>query len=294
MPSTRRGLAVVLSLVLLTGTLVAGVPVADARAPPTPLCGVCSDRLDESAERHDVALSRGETDLVVQVHENGSTTWRATVELTAGADALDNETLREENEALRARLWPLIEAGRIAPVMDQVFPLAEAAAAHGAPTVLVSNAANDVRHTIAETTRADWDANLAVNLTPYFVAARAVAPGMRAAGGGAIVSMSSISYMMGNAGYVAGITGLTRGLARELGPDGIRANALMPGWVLTEKQLARWATPEDLAAHLDRQCLKEHLKPADLVGACLFLASKASRMMTGQALVVDGGVVVTG
>jgi hypothetical protein len=96
MPSTRRGLAVVLSLVLLTGILVAGVPVADARAPPTPLCGVCSDRLDESAERHDVALSRGETDLVVQVHENGSTTWRATVELTAGADALDNETLREE------------------------------------------------------------------------------------------------------------------------------------------------------------------------------------------------------
>jgi hypothetical protein len=93
MPSRSRGLAVVLALALLTGALV---PVADARAPPTPLCGVCSDRLDESAERHDVALTRGETDLVVQVHENGSTTWRATVELTAGAAALDNGTLREE------------------------------------------------------------------------------------------------------------------------------------------------------------------------------------------------------
>lgn len=178
--------------------------------------------------------------------------------------------------------------------------LAEAAAAHGPVRVLVSNAANDVRHTIAETTREAWDASLAINLTPYFVAARAAAPGMRASGGGAIVNMSSISYMMGNAGYPAyvtanaGITGLTRALARELGPDGIRANALVPGWVMTQKQLAEWAKPEDLAAHLARQCLKEHLKPADLVGGCLFLASNASRMMTGQALVVDGGVVVTG
>jgi hypothetical protein len=94
MPSTSRGLAVVLSFALVGTALVAGVPAADARAPPTPLCGACSERLDESAERHDVDLTRGETDLVVQIHENGSTSWRATVELTAGAEALDNETLR--------------------------------------------------------------------------------------------------------------------------------------------------------------------------------------------------------
>ncbi|MEM9756592.1 MAG: SDR family oxidoreductase, partial [Pseudomonadota bacterium] len=68
----------------------------------------------------------------------------------------------------------------------------------------------------------------------------------------------------------------------------------MPGWVLTEKQLKLWADPDSLAAHLDRQCLKEHLKPDDIVGGTLFLASNASRMMTGQALVIDGGVVVTG
>ncbi len=178
--------------------------------------------------------------------------------------------------------------------------IADAAAAHGPVGVLVSNAANDVRHTIAETDAAAWEASLAINLTPYFVAARAAAPGMRAAGGGAIVNMSSISYMMGNAGYPAyvtanaGITGLTRALARELGPHGIRANALMPGWVLTQKQISHWATPADLAAHLDKQCLKRHLEPADMVGGCLFLASGASRMMTGQALVIDGGVVVTG
>jgi hypothetical protein len=97
MPSTRRHATVLLAaLVLVASALVAGVPTADARAPPTPLCGACSERLDESAERHDVDLTRGETDLVVQIHENGSTSWRATVELTAGAEALDNETLRAE------------------------------------------------------------------------------------------------------------------------------------------------------------------------------------------------------
>jgi NAD(P)-dependent dehydrogenase (short-subunit alcohol dehydrogenase family) len=105
---------------------------------------------------------------------------------------------------------------------------------------------------------------------------------------------------MGNAGYPgyvaanAAINGLTRALARELGNDKIRVNALMPGWVLTDKQLAMWATPEDLAAHLDRQCLKQHLQPEDMVGTTLFLASEASKMITGQAIVVDGGVVVTG
>ena len=114
------------------------------------------------------------------------------------------------------------------------------------------------------------------------------------------VNFSSVSYMMGNAGYPlyttanSGINGMTRSLAREYGPDAIRVNALAPGWVLTDKQLELWAEPEALAAHMDRQCLKEHLKPQDIVEATLFLASQSSRMMTGQAMVVDGGVVVTG
>ncbi len=178
--------------------------------------------------------------------------------------------------------------------------MAQAAAAHGPITVLVNNAANDQRHPIEGFAVEDWDRMQAVNLRPHFFTAQAAIPGMRAAGGGSIVNFSSISYMMGNGGYSAyvsaksGITGLTRGLARDLGPMNIRVNALMPGWVLTPKQLDKWATPEALAAHLERQCLKEHLVERDIVDATLFLASKASRMMTGQALVVDGGVVVTG
>jgi galactose dehydrogenase len=178
--------------------------------------------------------------------------------------------------------------------------VAEAADAHGPVTVLVNNAANDRRHATLEVDEAFWDWSMAINLKAYFFAAQAAIPGMQAAGGGSIVNLSSVSYMMGNGGYPAyvaanaGITGLTRSLARDFGPDRIRANALMPGWVLTERQIELWATPEDLAKHLERQCLKEHLAPEDIVGGTLFLASATSRMMTGQALVIDGGVVVTG
>jgi NAD(P)-dependent dehydrogenase (short-subunit alcohol dehydrogenase family) len=178
--------------------------------------------------------------------------------------------------------------------------IAQASDAHGTVTVLVNNAANDQRHETIGTEEDFWDWSQAINLKAYFFACQAAIEGMKTAGHGAIVNFSSISYMMGNAGYPSytaansGINGMTRSLAREFGPDKIRVNALMPGWVLTEKQMDKWATPEALAAHLERQCLKEHLDPSDIVGGTLFLASNASRMMTGQAMVIDGGVVVTG
>ena len=178
--------------------------------------------------------------------------------------------------------------------------IAQAEAAHGPVTVLVNNAANDQRHDSLAVDEAFWDWSQAINLKAYFFAAQAVIPSMQAAGGGSIINFSSISYMMGNAGYVAyttansGINGMTRTLAREFGPDRIRVNALAPGWVLTQKQKDLWVTPEGLQAHLDRQCLKDPLAPEDIVGGMLFLASDASKMMTGQALVIDGGVVVTG
>lgn len=175
--------------------------------------------------------------------------------------------------------------------------IAQASEAHGPVRVLVNNAANDKRHTALEVDKDFWDWSLSINLDAYFFACQAVIPGMQAQGGGAIVNFSSISYMMGNAGYAAyttsnaGITGMTRSLAREFGVDNIRVNALAPGWVLTPKQKELWADPDSLAAHLEKQCLKEHLVEQDIVDATLFLASKTSRMMTGQTIAVDGGVV---
>ena len=175
----------------------------------------------------------------------------------------------------------------------------KAAAAHGVINVVVNNAGDDTRHSLAQTSVQAWDLCQHINLRPHFFTAQKAAQGM-AESGGSIINVSSVSYMMGNAGYPgyvaanAGINGLTRALARELGPQNIRVNSLMPGWVMTDKQLKMWATPESMSQHLEKQCLKTHLKPEDIVGATLFLASSASRMMTGQAMVVDGGVVVTG
>lgn len=176
----------------------------------------------------------------------------------------------------------------------------QAADAQGGLDVLVSNAANDRRHDWRDLSPEDWDWMQAINLKAYFFAAQTAGKLMEAAGKGSIINFSSISYLMGNAGYPAytaanaAITSLSHTLAREMGPAGVRVNALAPGWVLTEKQLEKWATPEGLAAHLDRQSLKTHLVPQDVVDAVLFLASDTSRMMTGQCMVVDGGVVGTG
>jgi galactose dehydrogenase len=103
--------------------------------------------------------------------------------------------------------------------------------------------------------------------------------------------------MMADAGYAAyitanaGIVGLTRTLAREFGPDRIRVNAIAPGWVLTERQKELWVTPDALSRHLAKQCLPDPIEPADMAGAVLFLASNASRMMTSQTLILDGGFI---
>ena len=175
----------------------------------------------------------------------------------------------------------------------------KAAAHHGVIDVVINNAGDDTRHSLAQTSVEAWDLCQHINLRPHFFTAQKAAQGM-AEKGGSIINVSSVSYMMGNAGYPgyvaanAGINGLTRALARELGPKKIRVNSLMPGWVMTDKQLKMWASPESMAEHLEKQCLKVHLKPEDIVGSALFLAADASRMMTGQAMVVDGGVVVTG
>lgn len=186
------------------------------------------------------------------------------------------------------------------PALQKV--LAQSADAHGPITVLVNNAAWDNRHPLEPFTVADWDYMQAVNIRHHFFAIQAVVPGMKKAGGGTVINYSSISYMMGNGGYSAytaakaGITGITRGLARELGQFNIRVNALMPGWVITDRQRELWVGEdgENLKVHLKRQCLPVEIPPFAMVEPTLFLASGASTVMTGQALVVDGGVVVTG
>jgi NAD(P)-dependent dehydrogenase (short-subunit alcohol dehydrogenase family) len=178
--------------------------------------------------------------------------------------------------------------------------IAQAAAAHGPVSRLICNAANDQRMGTLDVTDAFFDQAIGVNLKHYLFAAQAVIPAMQAARHGSIVLYSSISYMMPTAGYPvylaanAAITGLARTLAQEFGADGIRVNALAPGWVLTDKQRRMWATPEGVAAHLSRQALKRELLPPDMVGPTLFLASDTSAAITGQCLVVDGGVAVTG
>lgn len=176
----------------------------------------------------------------------------------------------------------------------------DAAEEHGDIQVLVNNAANDKRHSVDEVTEDFWEWMHDINLKAYFFACQAVLPAMKEAGAGAIINFTSISYMMGNAGYPlyttanAGLNGMTRSLARECGPSGVRVNALAPGWVMTQKQLDMWVTPEAMKDHMKRQCLQELIQPEDIVGTTLFLASNTSRMMTGQTVVVDGGVVTTG
>jgi len=164
---------------------------------------------------------------------------------------------------------------------------------------LVNNAGDDERHTWRDMTPELWDDRFAVNARHQFFVSQAVAPAMAEAGGGSIVNLGSISWMFGAAGVIAytsaksTIMGLTKSLARELGPLKIRVNSIAPGWVLTEKQIARAraSDPAKFQAYLDRQCLKEHLGPADIARMALWLASGESRLCTGQTYIVDAGVV---
>lgn len=176
----------------------------------------------------------------------------------------------------------------------------QAAEQLGPIDVLVNNAANDQRHNTEEVDEAFWDWSMAINLKSYFFAAQAAIAQMKVNGGGAIINFSSVSYMAGMKGFPAytssnaAIVSLTQSLAREFGRDGIRVNALAPGMIVTPRQMELWLTEESISTQLENQCLPEALVPDDVVGSVLFLASAASRMMTGQTLIVDGGFVARG
>ncbi|GAA3573531.1 SDR family oxidoreductase [Microlunatus spumicola] len=173
--------------------------------------------------------------------------------------------------------------------------IAETAERLGPVRVLVNNAANDHRDRVAETDVALWDDRIAVNVRHHFFAAQAAAPMMRDAGGGSIVNLGSISAhidLMDLPGYItakAGVEGLTRTLAREYGPWHVRVNCIIPGWIMTEKQLAERVTPEAEASIERNQCLPERLYPDDVARMLLWLAADDSRSCTAQKWVVDGG-----
>ncbi|MFS8047863.1 SDR family NAD(P)-dependent oxidoreductase [Rhizobium sp. BR 314] len=166
----------------------------------------------------------------------------------------------------------------------------------GAIRVLVNNAAWDDRQDIDTTTEDYWDNSQSINLKQVFFVSQAAAPGMRAAGGGAIVNFSSIVFKMNPptlSSYAAaksGIIGLTKSFAGRFGPENIRVNAVLPGMIVTDRQLELWLTEDGMAKTVDRQCLKRVLKAEDLVGPVLFLASDCSGAMTGQSVIVDGGI----
>ena len=161
--------------------------------------------------------------------------------------------------------------------------------------VLVNNAANDQRHSIESVTSAFWDDRIAVNLKHQFFAAQKVIDDMKSLGGGSIVNFGSISWMLKQGGMPvyttakSAVQGLTRGLARDLGPFNIRVNCVVPGWVMTERQVTLWLNDQGKEDIRRGQCIQQALMPADLARMVLFLAADDSAMCTAQNFVVDGG-----
>jgi NAD(P)-dependent dehydrogenase (short-subunit alcohol dehydrogenase family) len=220
-----------------------------------------------------------------------------------GATVAFVDIAREASEALCERL---AAEGHVAPLfrhcdLNDIAALqatiAELASAIGDFDVLVNNAANDQRHEVESVTPAYWDACIGVNQRPMFFTCQAVLAGMKRRGGGAIINMSSISFHAKGAGYPvyattkSAVIGLTRSMARELGPHRIRVNTVTPGWVMTERQLALWVDDAARAEIGESQCLPGFLMPNDISAMVLFLAADDSAMCTAQEFIVDAGWV---
>jgi len=208
-----------------------------------------------------------------------------------------------EEDASRALAAQLANGGNNGPLFRRIDLTDIAAlqaeidaqiAERGPFDVLVNNAANDDRHKLAEVTEAYWNDRINVNLRHMFFCAQSVVPAMRAKGGGAIVNLGSISWHLGVEDLVvyqtakAGVEGLTRALAREVGRDNIRVSCVVPGNVRTPRQL-KWYTPEGEAEIVAAQALPGRLAPEDIAAMTMFLASDDARLITGHSYFVDAG-----
>lgn len=175
--------------------------------------------------------------------------------------------------------------------------IAKTRGALGPIGILVNNAARDDRHSIDDVTPEFWRERMATNLDHQFFATQAVYPDMEAAGSGSIINMGSVSYLVTEDAFAAyktaksAIVGLTRALARELGPKGIRVNSIVPGWIMTQRQIDLWLDAEGEAELMRRQCIKRKLVPDDIARVALFLASEEASAITAQSYIVDGGWV---
>jgi len=208
---------------------------------------------------------------------------------------------REAGEKLRAGVAeeianaPLFLACDLTDIGALQGSIREAQNTLGTIRTLVNNAAHDDRHSIESVTHEYWDNRMAVNLRHQFFAAQAVIPGMKTAGGGSIINFGSMSWrsaMGGMPAYVtakAAVEGLTRGLARDVGKFNIRVNTVVPGWVMTERQLALWVTEEGERTMDRMQCLAGRVMPDDLARMVLFLAADDARMCSGREFIVDAG-----
>jgi NAD(P)-dependent dehydrogenase (short-subunit alcohol dehydrogenase family) len=205
------------------------------------------------------------------------------------------DILQAEGEALEKRLAKA-EAAPVFHHLDLTDTAAIGAcfAKIGEVDVLVNNAGNDDRHTLDDLTPEFFEDRVAVNLRHMLFCAKAVVPAMKARGQGVILNFGSISWHLGLPDLVlyetakAGIAGMTRALARELGVDGIRVACVTPGNVRTPRQL-KWYTPEGEAEIVDQQCLKGRIEPKDVAALVLFLASDDARFCTGHEYWIDAG-----
>lgn len=196
-----------------------------------------------------------------------------------------------------ARHAPVFVAADLTDIVALDRAIDSLRAQTGPFTVLLNNAANDQRHSIAATTPESWDAGIAVNLKHQFFAAKNVAADMQAAGGGSIVNFGSVSWKLKQGGMPvyttskSAVQGLTRSLARDFGPFNIRVNTLVPGWVMTDKQIRLWLDDKGREEIARGQCINKPLMPEHIANMALFLAADDSAMCTAQDFIVDGGWV---